>query len=69
MCPGLTHPNASMDEVEKDTVVGLYVEGKEHAVGLGVTRISTSEIRQVNKGVAVELLHFLNDAFWKFNKN
>ena len=69
MCPGLTHPNASMEEVDKDTVVALYIEGKEHAVGLGITKMSTKEIRSINKGIAVDLLHFLNDGFWKFSKN
>jgi predicted ribosome-associated RNA-binding protein Tma20 len=31
--------------------------------------MSTKEIREINKGIAVDLLHFLNDGFWKFTKN
>lgn len=28
--------------------------------------MSTQEIKSINKGIAVEVIHFLNDAFWKF---
>jgi len=66
MAPGLTHPASSMEDVEKGTLVALYIEGKQHAIALGRTLMSTKEIREINKGPAVELIHFLNDAFWRF---
>lgn len=46
--------------------MALYVEGKEHALAIGVTKMSTKEIRTVNKGIAVEVVHYLGDAFWRF---
>lgn len=35
-------------------------------MAIGITKMSTQEIRTINKGIAVELIHYLNDAFWKF---
>jgi PUA domain protein len=45
--------------------VAIYAEGKEHAMAVGLTKLSTADIREVNKGVAVELMHHLNDGLWK----
>lgn len=64
MAPGLTSPGGKMDEVEKGIVVAIYAEGKEHALGIGVTLMSTANIREQNKGIAVELYHHLNDSLW-----
>ncbi|XP_030762154.1 malignant T-cell-amplified sequence 1 homolog isoform X2 [Sitophilus oryzae] len=44
MCPGLTSPGAQMTEVEKDTVVAIMAEGKEHALAIGKTTLSTADI-------------------------
>ena len=41
MAPGLTSPGGKMDEVEAETVVGIYAEGKEHALAIGITKLST----------------------------
>lgn len=43
---------------------GIFAEGKEHALAIGVTLLSTKEIRETNKGVAVENTHYLNDGLW-----
>ena len=48
MAPGLTSPGGKMDEVEKGIVVAIYAEGKEHALGIGVTLMSTANIREQN---------------------
>ncbi len=64
MCPGLTHPNAKMTPAEKDTVVAVMAEGKEHALAIGLTSMSTEEIASKNKGIGVENLHYLNDGLW-----
>lgn len=45
--------------------MAIYAEGKEHAMAVGLTKLSTEEIRSVNKGIAVELMHHLNDGLWK----
>eukprot|EP00877_Chromochloris_zofingiensis_P012018 jgi/Chrzof1/706/Cz01g25160.t1 len=66
MCPGLTSPGATMhDEVDAGTAVAIYGEGKEHAMAVGLTKMSTEEMRSTNKGIGVELMHHLNDGLWK----
>lgn len=66
MCPGLTSAGATMhDEVGADAPVAIYAEGKEHAMAVGVTKLSTADMKAVNKGVGVENVHYLNDGLWK----
>ena len=64
MCPGLTHPNAKMTPAEKGTVVAVMAEGKDHALAIGCTAMSTEDIASKNKGVGVENYHYLNDGLW-----
>lgn len=52
-------------QVDKGTAVAIYAEEKEHAMAVGLTIMSTQEMRDVNKGIGVELLHHLNDGLWK----
>ena len=46
MCPGLTSKGAKMPEVDipASKVVALMAEGKEHAVAIGLTKLSTTEM-------------------------
>ncbi|XP_013391949.1 malignant T-cell-amplified sequence 1 [Lingula anatina] len=64
MCPGLTSPGGRMTRVDKDTIVILTAEGKENAIAVGITKMSTDEILQKNKGIAIDNIHFLNDGLW-----
>ncbi|EDO06456.1 hypothetical protein BBOV_II005020 [Babesia bovis T2Bo] len=66
MCPGLTSPGGRMDDVDKGQVVQITVDGREHACAVGVTTMSTAEIREKNKDICIENLHYLNDGIWKF---
>ena len=69
MCPGLTSPGAAIhDEVPAGTPVAVFAEGKEQALGVGWTALSTEEMRAVNKGVGVENLHYLADGLWRSPK-
>ncbi len=68
MCPGLTHPKAKMTRVEKGQLVAIMAEGKEVALAVGVTAMSTQEIRDKNKGVGVENYHYLNDGLWNMKQ-
>ena len=69
MCPGLTSPGATIhDEVPAGTPVAVFAEGKEQALGIGWTTLSTEEMREVNKGVGVENLHYLADGLWRSPK-
>ncbi|GLV35579.1 Malignant T cell amplified sequence 1 [Carabus blaptoides fortunei] len=65
MCPGLTSPGAKMTQVPKGTVVAVMAEGKQNALAIGVTSMSTDDIAQVNKGIGIENCHYLNDGLWQ----
>lgn len=64
MCPGLTSAGAQMDDVPALFPVAVMAEGKEHAMAIGVTKMSTKEINEINKGIGIEVIHFLNDSMW-----
>merc|ERR1712070_608108 len=64
MCPGLTSEGGYMDDVEAETVCGVFAEGKEHALAIGITSMSTTDIREQNKGIGVETAHFLGDGLY-----
>lgn len=64
MCPGLTSPGARMTKVDKDTIVAIMAEGKEHALAIGHTKMSTDEILEKNKGIGVDNIHYLYDGLW-----
>ena len=69
MCPGLTSAGAVIhDECEADTAVAIYAEGKEHALAVGITKMSTEDIKSKNKGVCIDNVHYLNDGLWKTTK-
>lgn len=44
MCPGLTSPGAFMNTVDKGTVVAIMAEGKQHALAIGQTILSTDDM-------------------------
>ncbi|GFY41951.1 malignant T-cell-amplified sequence 1, partial [Trichonephila inaurata madagascariensis] len=58
-------PWEQVDRVPKNTVVAIMAEGKEHALAVGLTSLSTEEIAKVNKGIGVENIHYLNDGLWQ----
>lgn len=58
MCPGLTSAGATIeDEADEGAVVAIYAEGKEHALAVGLTTMSTEDIRTKNKGPSVSMTH------------
>ncbi|KAJ1786346.1 translation machinery-associated protein 20 [Coemansia sp. RSA 2399] len=67
MCPGLTSPGAKLpeEEVPEGKLVVVMAEGKEHALATGITRMSTGDIKSINKGNGVELVQYLGDPLWK----
>ncbi|KAL6058254.1 Pseudouridine synthase and archaeosine transglycosylase (PUA) domain-containing protein [Balamuthia mandrillaris] len=64
MCPGLTSPGGRMDDVPTDSIVAIFAEGKENPLAIGLTKMSTEEIRTTNKGIGVDNIHYLNDGLW-----
>lgn len=66
MCPGFTSPGGSMPtSIEEGKPVAIYAEGKSSAMAVGITKMSTDKIASVNKGVAVENVHYLMDGLWQ----
>ena len=65
MCPGLTSKGGKMDDVESGLVVAIHAEGKTYAVGIGITTMSTKEIREVNKDIGVNTVQFVGDDLWR----
>jgi malignant T-cell-amplified sequence len=65
MCPGFTSPGGSLSiEVDVEQPVAIFAEGKQHPLAIGLTKMSTSQIKDVNKGIAVENIHYLMDGLW-----
>ncbi|ODQ79826.1 hypothetical protein BABINDRAFT_166927 [Babjeviella inositovora NRRL Y-12698] len=69
MCPGLTSKGAQLPEesLSTDTLVAVFAEGKEHALAIGKLIMSTDDIRSINKGIGIELLHYLGDGLWNLH--
>lgn len=51
--------------MDSETPVAIYAENKEYAMAIGITVMTTEEMRKINKGIGVELTHYLNDGLWK----
>lgn len=71
MCPGFTSAGGRLPPPEEALPAGapvaIMAEGKEHAVGIGITKLSTEEIKSVNKGIGVETVSYLGDDLWNVN--
>jgi len=69
MCPGLTSKGGCMpDNVPAGVVVAVHAEGKQHAMGVGMTKMSSQQIRELNKDIAIEIYHHLTDGLWKMQQ-
>ena len=45
MCPGLTSPGGRLEMgLPSETAVAIQAEGKEHAVAIGITKMSTNDM-------------------------
>ncbi|CAD5120441.1 DgyrCDS9011 [Dimorphilus gyrociliatus] len=66
MSPGLTNraAGAKMTKVDSGTIVAVTAAGKQHALAVGLTKMSSEDIETQNKGIAVENIHYLNDGLW-----
>jgi len=69
MCPGLTSPGGSLPEgIPNDAIVAIMAEGKIHALGIGLMKMSSKEIKEINKGIGIDNIHYLNDGLWRIGK-
>ena len=44
MCPGLTSPGGKMTSCDKNQIVVITAEGKQHALAIGTTKLSTADM-------------------------
>lgn len=66
MCPGLTSPGGKIgDDINTEQVVTIMAEDKQHALAVGLTKLTGPDIKKINKGIAIELVHYLNDGLWR----
>ncbi|KPM06883.1 PUA domain-containing protein [Sarcoptes scabiei] len=66
MCPGLTSKGAIMtDGLQQDTIVTVVAENKQNAIAVGILKMSVENISKINKGIAIENVHYLNDGLWR----
>lgn len=62
MAPGMTSAGGMLPEtLDINKVVIIKAEGKEHAVAVGVTKMTAEEMRSKNKGHGVDTAHYLGD--------
>jgi len=66
MCPGLTSPGGMLPEdLKPDTIVAVHAEGKQHALAVGITKLTAKEMKEQNKGIGIDNIHYLNDGLWR----
>ena len=53
MCPGLTHPNATLVDAGVDDIVAIMAEGKQHALAIGQMKMSSDEMYAKRGGLLV----------------
>ena len=53
--------------MDAEAPVAIFAENKEYAIAVGLTKMSTKDIREINKDIGVENVHYLNDGLWKNN--
>lgn len=66
MAPGLVHPTGGKvaPGVEEGNPVAVYIEGKQHAVSVGVAAQSSEQILKEKADCAVHNSHHLGDGLW-----
>eukprot|EP00796_Vickermania_ingenoplastis_P004881 gene4881-3500_t len=65
MCRGLTSAGGVVaPDIPAGAVIAIYIEGKNHAVAVGTTLLSSDEIKDKNEGVCIENVHHLGDGLW-----
>lgn len=65
MSKGLQSDGAFVDDrIENGTVVGIYAHGKEHAMGVGVSVLNATGIREATIGEGILTKHVVGDGLW-----
>jgi malignant T-cell-amplified sequence len=72
MCPGFTSEGGLKNEarsvknvkLEEGVPVAIYAEGKTLPIAMGLTKMSSDDVVETNKGTAVANYHYLGDDLW-----
>ncbi|MES1921603.1 Malignant T-cell-amplified sequence 1 [Bonamia ostreae] len=68
MTPGLTNEGGEIAvDLEENKYCVVNAEGKEHAAAVGMTLMSTEQMRKDGKGRAIKSLHHLGDSLWELD--
>lgn len=71
MCPGFTSKGGSLPPspgLPAGVAVAIHAEGKESALGVGLMKLGTEDIKKINKGVGVEVACYVGDDLWAVEK-
>ena len=69
MCKGVTSPGGSIPtDLPAGTIVQVMAEGKELPLAIGVTALSTDDMKKLNAGTGIDIVHFLGDDLWRAHK-
>lgn len=52
------------EEIPEGSPVAVYIEGKQHAISVGITTCALSKSVPRQKGIAITSLHHLGDDLW-----
>ncbi|XP_072483061.1 malignant T-cell-amplified sequence 1 [Notamacropus eugenii] len=64
LCSCLTSQGGKLSPAAPGTVVAVMAEGKQHALSIGVMKMSAEDIERNNQGTGIENIHHLNDGLW-----
>jgi len=62
MCPGIRKD--LLGDIPADTPVQIMAEGKELPFAVGISKMSSNDIKSLNTGIGIEILHTLGDGLW-----
>jgi len=64
MIPGLTSKGGRLPDVKSGSSVAILCEGKINCIAIGRTTMSKNEMIKTNKGIGIELIHYIGDDAW-----
>lgn len=64
MRPGIR----SFTEFEKGQLVCIIEESQKKFLAVGRALVSSAEMQTMNKGIAIENLHYISDRYWEIKK-
>jgi len=65
MCRGLTSKGGKVEtDLPTNVPVAVQAEGKQHALAIGYTKMSTDDMKKLNTGIGIDSIHHLGDGLW-----